>query len=199
MMVTRPALSDPELIDFPGLGTLEAFNTDGLRTLTRTISSPNMKEKTLRYPGHADKMAMLRETGFFDQDEVVIDGAAIRPIDLTAALLFPKWKMDPGEGDITVLVVRVEGRHGDREVSHTFRLFDRYDPLTGTLSMARTTGYTATAAVRMLADGLYKEPGIAPPEFVGRHERAFAFMMRCLRQRDVLCDEEATGGSPILN
>ena len=47
-MVTRPALSDPELIDFPGIGTLEAFNTDGLRTMASTIKAPNLKEKTLR-------------------------------------------------------------------------------------------------------------------------------------------------------
>ena len=65
VQVTRPALSDPELIDFPGLGTLEAFNTYGLRTLANTIDAPNMKEKTLRYPGHIEKMAVLRECGFF--------------------------------------------------------------------------------------------------------------------------------------
>ena len=69
-MVTRPALSDPELIEIPGLGTLEAFNTDGLRSLAQTISCPNMKEKTLRYPGHIEKMAVLRETGFFCEDEI---------------------------------------------------------------------------------------------------------------------------------
>jgi saccharopine dehydrogenase-like NADP-dependent oxidoreductase len=147
-MVTRPALSDPEFIDFPSLGTLEAFNTDGLRTLAQTISCPSMKEKTLRYPGHIEKIAVLRETGFFDEDEIMVGGFAVRPIDLTAALLFPKWKMGPGEVDITVLWVQVEGRQGGREVRHIFRMLDRYDSHTGTHSMARTTGYTATAAAR---------------------------------------------------
>ena len=55
--ITRPALSDVELIDFPGLGSLEAFNTDGLRTLLRTNDVPDLKEKTLRYPGHCDQVA----------------------------------------------------------------------------------------------------------------------------------------------
>jgi len=146
VVVTRPALSDPELIEFPGIGTLEAFNTDGLRTLAQTISSPIMKDKTLRYPGHIEKMAVLRETGFFDEAEIMVGGTAIRPIDLTAALLFPKWKLGPGEVDITVLLVQVEGRQGSREVSHVFRMSDRYDPQSGIHSMARTTGYTATAA-----------------------------------------------------
>jgi len=198
VVVTRPALSDPELIDFPGIGTLEAFNTDGLRTLAQTISSPDMKEKTLRYPGHIEKMAVLRETGFFDESEIVVGGSAIRPIDLTAALLFPKWKLGPGEVDITVLRVQVEGRQGSREVSHAFRMLDRYDPQSGIHSMARTTGYTATAAVRMLSEGLYKEAGIAPPEMIGRHKEPFDFMIRCLRERQVVCDEEVTGGSSIL-
>ena len=197
--VVRPALSDPELIDFPGIGTLEAFNTDGLRSLARTIPSPNMKEKTLRYPGHIEKMAMLRETGFFDETEIMVGGSAVRPIDLTAALLFPKWKMAPGDVDVTVLRIEVEGRQEDRRVSHIFRMLDRYDPHHGTNSMARTTGYTATAAVRMLVEGLYGEPGITPPELIGRHKRPCDFMIRCLRERQVFCEEEVIGGSPILS
>jgi lysine 6-dehydrogenase len=197
-VVTRPALSDPELIDFPGLGTLEAFNTDGLRSLARTISCPNMKEKTLRYPGHIEKMAVLRETGFFGEDEIRVNGSTFRPIDLTAALLFPKWKMDHGEADLTALRIEVDGRQENRKVSCSYSMLDRYDPATGTHSMARTTGYTATAAVRMLAEKLYKEPGIAPPELVGRHKAPFDYMINCLRERRVICEEEVAGGPRIL-
>lgn len=198
VLVTRPALSDRELIDFPGLGALEAFNTDGLRTLAETIPCPNMKEKTLRYPGHVEKISMLLESGFFDEQEITIGGAMIRPIDLTAALLFPRWTMGPGEADLTVLWVQIKGRQGGQDVHHSFRLLDRFDPQTGTLSMARTTGYTATAAVRMLVEGLYTEPGIAPPELIGRHKKPFDFMIRSLRERKVHCEEEVSGGSPVL-
>ena len=77
-------------------------------------------------------------------------------------------------------------------------MIDRYDEQTDTISMARTTGYTATAAVRMMADGLYTEPGIAPPEFIGRNTPAFDSMIRCLRERQVACEEEVAGGSAIL-
>jgi lysine 6-dehydrogenase len=199
VMVTRPALSDPEMIDFPGLGTLEAFNTDGLRSLAQTISCPNMKEKTLRYPGHIEKMALLRETGFFSEDEIMVAGTALRPIDFTAALLFPKWKLEQGEVDITVLRVEVQGRQDGREASFTFRMLDRYDPATETHSMARTTGYTATAAVRMLTESLYTEPGIIPPEVIGRQKKPFDFMINCLRERGVVCEEEVTGGSSVLS
>src|SRR5690606_17875129 len=36
-IVVREALSDPELIDFEGIGTLESWNSDGLRTLIQTM------------------------------------------------------------------------------------------------------------------------------------------------------------------
>ena len=70
-VVIREALSEVEPLDFPGIGTLEAFNTDGLRTLITTVRARNMREKTLRYPGHVDRMRMLRETGFFGSAAIV--------------------------------------------------------------------------------------------------------------------------------
>ncbi len=199
VMVTRPALSDPELLDFPGFGTLEAFNTDGLRSLAQTIDCPNMKEKTLRYPGHIEKMAVLRDSGFFAETEIVVNGSPFRPIDLTAALLFPMWKMEEGDVDLTILEVEVEGRLASQPVRYIFRMLDRHDPVTEIHSMARTTGYTATAAIRMLSEGLYTEPGIAPPEMIGRHEKPFNSMIDCLRERGVVCVEDVEGGPPILS
>lgn len=188
-LVVRPALSDPERIDFPGIGTLEAFNTDGLRTLARTIDAPNLKEKTLRYPGHIEKMLVLRETGFFDTTPIEIDGKQVRPIDLTTKLLFPKWKLEPGDVDLTIMKVIVEGEAAGRPVRYTYDLFDRYDAASGIHSMARTTGYTATVMVRLLAAGLYATPGITPPEFVGRDEPCVRFLLDGLRARGVVYAE----------
>jgi lysine 6-dehydrogenase len=108
-VVVKTALSEPELIDFPRVGTLEAFNTDGLRSLIRTINAPNMKEKTLRHPGHLELMRVLRETGFFSKDEIDVRGAKVRPLDVTSKLLFPMWTLQPGEEEFTILRVIVEG------------------------------------------------------------------------------------------
>jgi saccharopine dehydrogenase-like NADP-dependent oxidoreductase len=185
-LVVREALSDPELLEFEGIGTLEAFNSDGLRSLAETIDAPNMKEKTLRYPGHIEKMAVFRATGLFDKQEIEIGGTKIRPLDFTARLLFPKWKLEPGEADLTVMQIIVEGESGGRPVRHVYDLLDRYDPVTDTHSMARTTGYTATTAVRMLAAGLYDRKGISPPEFVGRQPACVAFMLDGLAERGVV-------------
>ena len=93
-IVTKEALSETEIINFDEVGSLESWNSDGLRSLIQTMRHvPNMIEKTLRYPGCVEYLKVLRETGFFSYDEVEINGLMIRPIDLTAKLLFPKWKM----------------------------------------------------------------------------------------------------------
>jgi saccharopine dehydrogenase-like NADP-dependent oxidoreductase len=188
-LVIRPALSDAEYVDFPNAGTLEAFNSDGLRTLANTIDAPNMKEKTLRYPGHIEKMAVLRETGFFSKEEIEIKGVKISPQEFTSKLLFPKWQLKEDESDITVMRVIIEGSKDGEKLRYTYDLFDRWDKETNIHSMARTTGYTATMAVRILAKGLYKEKGIAPPEYIGKQPECVDFILTGLKKRGIIYKE----------
>ena len=164
--VTMPALSEPELMNFEGIGTLEAFNSDGLRSLAKTIKGEYMIEKTLRYPGHIEIMRILRETGFFDAKPINVDGHQIKPIDFTSKLLFPKWKLKEGEADITIMKVIVEGKVDAKTKRFEYDLYDEYDAASGVHSMARTTGYTATMALRMLASGLYQQKGVSAPELL---------------------------------
>jgi lysine 6-dehydrogenase len=187
-----PALTDSELMDFPGVGTLEAFNSDGLRSLMKTIDCPYMIEKTLRYPGHIEKMRFLRECGFFNNQPVEIDGIKVRPIDVTARLLFPLWEMGEQE-DITVMKIIVEGKKGGHMTRYTYDLFDEFDKATGIHSMARTTGYAATAAVRMIAAGLYDRKGISPPEYIGRRPECVSFILKLLETRGIKYQETIEG------
>lgn len=184
--VVRPALSDPEFIFFPGIGTLEAFNTDGLRTLAKTIDAPNMKEKTLRYPGHIEAMAILRELGFFSKEKILeFEGVKVSPMDLTGKVLFPNWQLKKGEPDITIFESIVKGLKDGEPKTYTIDLYDRYCPDTDVISMARTTGYTATVALRMLANGTYTHKGISPPEYMGRDPECVAFMLDHLNDKGV--------------
>lgn len=183
--LTLPALSEVELVEFPELGRLEAFNTDGLRTLLVTSRTPDLIEKTMRWPGHADRVRVLRDTGFFDPDPVETDSGPVSPLDLSARLLFDAWRYDPGEPDLTVMRVIVDGEDEDGPVRHTFRLLDRYDDATDVSSMARTTGYTATAIARFVLAGRYREPGISPPEMVGAADGALDWVLRHLEERGV--------------
>lgn len=188
-LVVREALSDPELLEFPNIGTLEAFNSDGLRTLATTIKGDYMIEKTLRYKGHIEKMAVLRDTGFFSKEPIRINGVMISPLEFTSKLLFPKWKLQEGEEDLTVMQVITEGlKNGVRE-RYTWDLYDRFDKATGIHSMARTTGYTATAVARLLAEGLYKRKGVSAPEYLGNDEVTVKFLLEKLKERGVVYKE----------
>ena len=183
--ITLPALSEVELVDFPGLGSLEAFNTDGLRSLLRTCKAPDMVEKTMRYPGHAVRMRVLRDAGFFSTEEVQAASGVVRPRDVTEALLFSAWQFEEGEPDLTVMRIVVEGKQNGGAVRHTYNLLDYYNPDTETSSMARTTGYTCTAMVNLVAGGLWKEPGLAPPEIVGRNVDCYNAVLKHLEDRGV--------------
>ncbi|MBN2556850.1 MAG: saccharopine dehydrogenase NADP-binding domain-containing protein [Anaerolineales bacterium] len=193
-IVIRPALSGRELIDFPTVGTLEAFNTDGLRTMLTTYPARDMVEKTLRYPGHAEIMSVFRETGFLDKNPVLVKDKAISPYDISAQLLRKHWTMLPGEQDFTIMRVEVTGTQGGESVSYRYDLLDRYDCARGITSMARTTGYTATLVARMLAAGRITEKGILPPEKLGADAPFFSELMDGYEQRGIKIHMEQNTG-----
>ena len=183
--ITMPALSEVELVNFPGLGSLEAFNTDGLRSLLRTSKTPNMVEKTMRYPGHAVRMRILRDAGFFSTQEIQAASGLVRPRDVTEALLFSAWQFEEGEPDLTVMRIVVEGEKDGISLRHTYNLLDYYNTDTETSSMARTTGYTCTAMVKLIANGLWTKSGLATPEIVGRDAECFDAVIKHLDDRNV--------------
>ncbi len=188
VIVVREPMSEAEYVDFDRVGTLESFNTDGLRSIIYTMSHiPDMKEKTLRYPGHIEYVKVLKSAGFFDEKEINIGGLKIKPIDFTSAMLFKEWKLQPDEEEITVMRVTVKGKDEkgiDKKV--IYNLYDEFNGPTKTSSMARTTGYTATAAANMLLQGHFKQKGVFPPELIGHLDSCFDFIMRYLNERGVV-------------
>ena len=191
-VVVYSALSDVELIEFPRVGELEAFNTDGLRTLQKTMKFTSMKEKTLRYPGHANLMRIFRESGFLSTDVININGKKIKPIDLTSELLFKQWKLQDGEEDFTVMRVIIEGKKENKKVCYTYDLYDEYDKETKTTSMARTTGYTCTIIARQIINGMFSEKGTCPPEFLGRTRGCFENLLNEYASRKIKLTETIT-------
>jgi saccharopine dehydrogenase-like NADP-dependent oxidoreductase len=183
-----PALSDPELITFRQCGTLEAWNSDGLRSLLRNMPDvPDMKEKTMRWPGHIEKTRVLRESGFFSSVPVEINGVMISPLQMTEKILFTEsnWKPGDGEEEFTVMRVVISGEQNGKPIEHTWELYDEYNRETDTSSMARATGYACTAAVNAVLSGLYTEKGLSPAEYLGRDEKCFNFIMDYLEERNV--------------
>jgi len=189
-IVEKPALSDVELIDFPEIGTLEAFNTGTLCSLLYTINAPYMKEKTLRYPGHAEKMHMLRETGFFNKEPIEVNGVKVRPFDLTAKLFSSKLKLKEGERDLTVMRIIIEGKKDQKKLRYTYNLLDYYDEETKTTSIARTTAYPCAIVARLVAWGEYRNPGVNPPEYLGRDHKIFKKIIGELKKKNIVFKEK---------
>lgn len=182
-IIIKPALSEPELIEFKGIGKLEAFNTDGLRSLLMTTKIPNMIEKTLRYPKHIEYIKVLKECGFFETNEIDIRGNKIRPIDVMTKLLFPLWKLEVGEDEFTVLRFIISGKENNKPKSYTYTLIDRYDHKNDITSMARTTGFTCSSASRLLLNNKFKRKGICPPEFIGEDVNCYNNVLDDLGKR----------------
>ena len=185
-LIVREALSDTEMIDFENIGTLESWNSDGLRTLIKTMNHvPNMIEKTLRYPGCVEYIKVLRSSGFFSYDEIEVNGNKVRPIDLTSKLLFPKWEMKDGDEDYTVMRIKIKGEEEKHKVCYTYNLLDSFKE--DTISMARTTGFTCSAVSNLVLENKYNNVGISPPEYLGGHHE---FINNYLKERGVIYRSE---------
>ena len=181
--ITVPPLSGLEQIEFEEVGTLEAFYSDGLRTLLKTMPVPDMVEKTLRYPGHADYMRMLSKGGFFNQETVNLGQHRGSPLEFTSLLLFNQWKLEEGEEEFTIMRVRIKGRQQGESKEYTYHLLERTQ--SGTTSMARITGFTCTAVVNLVLSGKFSRKGVCPPEYVGEAPGCFEEVVAYLKERGV--------------
>lgn len=171
------ALSGLEEIDFPGVGKLEAFYTDGLRSLLYTIKAKNLEEKTLRYPGHANIIKALKQMKLLSEEY----------IELTEKLLFPLWDLRPEEGDrdITVMIVEVKGRKEGDDITLKWELFDRFDEESRTHSMARTTAFPCVIVAELILEGKVREKGVIPPERLGMNEEIYKHIIDEIKRRGI--------------
>ncbi|MBL4905323.1 MAG: hypothetical protein JKZ00_04805, partial [Flavobacteriaceae bacterium] len=186
--IVREPLTDCDYVDFDNLGTLESFNSDGLRSIIHTMPHiPNMKEKTLRYPGHVNYVRALKESGFFSTEKVAVNGVEVSPLDFTSKILFDEWKLGETEKELTVMRVTLKGENSDGQIEEIiYNMHDEYCSETNTSSMARTTGYTATAAANIFLDGLFTDKGVFSSELVGKNETCFNYFFNYLEERNIV-------------
>lgn len=164
--VIFPAMSEIESLYFKGVGHMEAFNTDGLRSLLQTVDIPTMAEKTVRYNGHATLIQQLLDAGFFKPEHR----------DATAKVLLEQWQFEENEPDLTVMEISANGTKNGQPHAETYQLIDHYDQQNNVSSMARTTGFTCAAGVRLaLNHDLPK--GVLPPEIIGQNQTWFEHIM----------------------
>ena len=185
-VVTRPALDGIEEFHVPGLGRLECFYTDGLRTLLRTFRSVrDMEEKTVRYPGHARLFKTIIDAGFFSGKTIPFRGGSMTPKEF--ALEFLKAFLSQGdERDLSVLIVELKNRRRTKK----YLCVDRYDPKERITSMARMTAFSGSVIVQGIKQ--YPGRGVIPPEYLGRDEDFSAFVKKELRKRGIVIKESET-------
>jgi len=193
-IVVREPLTDCEMHEFDRVGTLESFNSDGLRTILFTMPHiRNMKEKTLRYPGHVEYIRVLKESGFFNSEKITVNGLAVSPLEVTSQILFDEWKLGDTEKEITVMRITLKGENSSGKIENVvYDLYDEYCDETQTSSMARTTGYTATAIANLFLDGLFNMKGVFPPELLGKNGTCFNYIMDYLKERGVQYKKTST-------
>lgn len=171
--VTMPPLSEPELVEFHLGGhdlTLEAFNTDGLRSLITTMSGriPNMREKTLRFPGHIAWIQELQQTG--------------------QPWIPQTWTPSQDEDEFTIMRINFRGAQNGSEKKITYDMFVTWDEKTGFSSMSRSTGYSCTGVARCVLEGMYQRKGISPPSYVGEAPGCADRIFSHLKERNILLE-----------
>jgi saccharopine dehydrogenase-like NADP-dependent oxidoreductase len=187
--VMVPPLSGLEIIDFKGVGALEAFYTDGLRTLIHSYPEiENMYEKTLRYPGHVEKVKLLKDLGFFSDDPIAIGDKLVSPKFMTARILEKSlWK--PEIEDLLALLIEVNGTYNGKKQGYRYRILDYYDRSKNVSAMARTTAYSASIIASMIADGTISEKGIYPPEKLGENQYLVKRLLTELKNTGIKIEE----------
>ena len=147
---------------------------------------PHMKEKTLRYKGHAEKIKLLKEMGLFSENSRSLNNITYRPIDLTADLLKENWLLLDEEEEFTVM--RIICQNQDKKIQ--IDLYDEYNTNTHISSMARTTGYTCTAGANLILQNIFQDTGVFPPELIGKKLTCYDFIIQYLEERNVILKTE---------
>lgn len=178
-VLTVPALSGVESFSIPGIGKLEAFYTDGLRTLLKTMRRiRNMEEKTIRYPGHATIFKTLIDGGFFSETPIKINNLEIPCREFTFRYL--KDALSKGqENDLTILLLKLKGKKESKQ----YQIIDYYDKKNRITSMARMTAYSCAVISRCIKN--YPKNGVIPPEYLGMVPNLCNFIKKELRKKGI--------------
>lgn len=164
-----PRYSGVERLLVDGVGEVEAWHENFMPWLLELKALKGVRtgsQKTVRWPGYADKVTVLKELGLLSQKPVAVGEVEVTPKSVVDAVLFPHVRMREDDRDITILRIDIVGTRKDRPRSYRIEMVDRFDDNTGMTSMARTTAFTGAIVGRMVARGEIKAKGINTPEQV---------------------------------
>lgn len=150
----------------------EEFYSDGLRTLLETIDVDDLEETTLRWKGHLEKMKVLRELGFFDEENI------------DHSLNVIESSMRSGGRDFCIMDVRARGEKDGKEVKMEYFFYDEAGEEFS--AMSRSTGYPAAAITRLFMQKKDEfSTGVIPPEIIGRDKVNHDYLVERLREKEI--------------
>ncbi len=165
-IMEKPPLTELEAVHFsPPYTSMEAFLTSGgTGTLIYTQQDrvENLFYKTIRYPGHADKMRFLFELGFKSEEPIVINGQEISPRQFLETLL--QKNLTFNAPDVVLTRVEVSGVAEDTPRKMVYELVDVQDEVSGLSAMMRTTGFTTAVIGQLILEGVIDATGVLPLE-----------------------------------
>ncbi|UCC44360.1 MAG: saccharopine dehydrogenase NADP-binding domain-containing protein [Candidatus Zixiibacteriota bacterium] len=154
-----------ELLEFDGIGKVEAFYTSGgASTLPETYEGKVrfLDYKTIRYPGHCQLFKPMLEIGLGSRREIEVDGKVIQPRSVLKAIL--DRNLSFGDPDLVLVRVQIEGVREKVDRMLVYEIVDRQDDRSGLTAMMRTTSFPATIVAWMAASGQITERGVKPQE-----------------------------------
>jgi lysine 6-dehydrogenase len=157
-LVSVTRYSGVESVHFAGVGELEAWHEGFMPWMLEVPALRQLRtatQKTIRWPGYAAKVSVLKELGLLSLDLVEVDGARVAPKRVIDAALRSKVRMSDDDVDITLFRVDVLGQRGGERAALRAEMIDRGDIANGLTSMARTTAFTAAIIGRMAGARLF--------------------------------------------
>ncbi len=163
--VTLAPMMELESLRFRGLGTFEAFTTSGgVSTLPMTYGKvlTNLDYKTIRYPGHCEKLKAILDLGFADDEKIGVDDFRISPRSVLKTML--DKKLSYNEPDMVLVRIITKGKVGGRFRRHVTEIIDYYDKKSGLTAMMRCTAFPVVIIATMMASGKIDIHGVVPQE-----------------------------------
>ena len=168
-LISSPRYGGVERFAVEGVGEVEAWNENFMPWLLDLREFKGLQtgtQKTVRWPGYAHKVTVLKDLGLLSTETVRVGELEVIPKHVVDAVLSPHVTLEDGEPDITIFRIDITGKRKGRSRHYTLEMVDRYDPATGFTSMARTTSFTGMIIARMVARGEIREKGLITPERV---------------------------------
>ncbi|MCA1794227.1 MAG: saccharopine dehydrogenase family protein [Desulfotignum sp.] len=156
------------IVDFPGLGTLEAIPNGNAAFFTDRMGISDTIVTTgrysLRWPGWAAFWRPLKALGFLDETPVPgLGDGTVSPMDFMDRFLAPRLTYQDDEKDLVAMLNIFEGKIDGKKMQLTSTMIIERDLDTGLMAMSKGVACSAVIAAKMIARKQITDTGVLSP------------------------------------